>query len=144
MYKLLVLFSMLGLMLAEKPKKTDCEEHREREQKSNAPLPMRLIPECDSKGDYKPLQCFQNSKFCSCWDKTGNPLTQPSGKIKACDCLVKQKEAKPGLLGAFKAQCEEDGKFKKEQCHGSTGHCWCVDPLTGEKKTEPKRGKANC
>lgn len=116
-----------------------------RESKSTAPLPMRLIPECDQKGDYKPRQCFKDSSFCACWTKTGHPVTQPSKKIKACDCLVQQHDVtKKGNVGAFKPQCEDDGKFKKVQCHSSTGHCWCAHPETGVKTTEPKRGKPKC
>ena len=32
----------------------------------------------------------------------------------------------PGLLGAFVPQCTVDGFYETRQCHGSTGHCWCV------------------
>ncbi|GFX18778.1 u24-ctenitoxin-Pn1a [Trichonephila clavipes] len=149
MLKTLVFILIVGVIVewscAER-EKSECEQHRERESKSFAPLPMHLIPECESNGDYKPLQCFKNSKFCACWDKSGNPATQPSGKIKSCQCLLQKHEAdKKGLLGAYKPQCEEDGKFKKRQCHGSTGSCWCTHPETGEKLTEPSRdASAEC
>lgn len=49
-----------------------------------------------------------------------------------------------GLLGAYKPQCAEDGKFQKVQCHSSTGHCWCAHPVTGEKTSESQRGKPKC
>merc|ERR1719384_1244136 len=29
-------------------------------------------------------------------------------------------------VGAFMPRCEADGSFSSKQCHGSTGHCWCV------------------
>ena len=35
------------------------------------------------------------------------------------------------MPGAFTPQCDEDGKFSKMQCHGSTGYCWCVLQNTG-------------
>ena len=31
------------------------------------------------------------------------------------------------MPGAFVPQCEDDGSYKKIQCHGSTGYCWCVN-----------------
>ena len=28
--------------------------------------------------------------------------------------------------------CEADGRYRKRQCRGSTGYCWCVDQETGK------------
>ena len=30
------------------------------------------------------------------------------------------------LLGAYRPQCNDRGLYHLKQCHGSTGHCWCV------------------
>lgn len=30
-------------------------------------------------------------------------------------------------MGTYVAQCKADGSWEPKQCHGSTGHCWCVD-----------------
>uniref|UniRef100_A0A3B4U5M5 Thyroglobulin type-1 domain-containing protein n=1 Tax=Seriola dumerili TaxID=41447 RepID=A0A3B4U5M5_SERDU len=38
------------------------------------------------------------------------------------------------LYGAFVPQCEEDGQYTPLQCHGSTGHCWCVDSNGEERR----------
>uniref|UniRef100_A0A8C2WKY9 Thyroglobulin type-1 domain-containing protein n=1 Tax=Cyclopterus lumpus TaxID=8103 RepID=A0A8C2WKY9_CYCLU len=31
------------------------------------------------------------------------------------------------VVGAYVPQCEDNGQYTASQCHGSTGHCWCVD-----------------
>ena len=61
-------------------------------------------------------------------------------------CQVARDSAPSGLLGAFIPECKEDGSYKEKQCHGSTGHCWCVDQsgkeIDGSRKSasegEPK------
>ncbi|XP_054655579.1 nidogen-1 isoform X1 [Dunckerocampus dactyliophorus] len=30
-------------------------------------------------------------------------------------------------VGQYIPTCDEDGNYEPMQCHGSTGHCWCVD-----------------
>uniref|UniRef100_A0A673FYD1 Nidogen 2a (osteonidogen) n=1 Tax=Sinocyclocheilus rhinocerous TaxID=307959 RepID=A0A673FYD1_9TELE len=37
------------------------------------------------------------------------------------------------LVGAFIPQCDEEGQYRPQQCHGSTGHCWCVDSRGQER-----------
>ncbi|XP_062512900.1 SCO-spondin-like [Corticium candelabrum] len=32
-----------------------------------------------------------------------------------------------GLIGCFVTSCEPDGSFSSQQCHPSTGYCYCVD-----------------
>ena len=44
------------------------------------------------------------------------------------------------MLGAFAPECEADGSFKQKQCYDSTGHCWCVDTLTGEEVKGTRKG----
>uniref|UniRef100_A0A1V1WBH2 Putative venom protein n=1 Tax=Superstitionia donensis TaxID=311983 RepID=A0A1V1WBH2_9SCOR len=138
---IVVLISIAGTLAQ---KKTECQESREKALKSNARI-KAIIPVCDTNGDYAGLQCHEGSKFCSCWRKDGTPITQPSGKIKACEChRQKDESSKKGLIGAFIPQCAEDGKFHKKQCWGSTGHCWCADPETGKNTTQRVRGKLSC
>ena len=38
------------------------------------------------------------------------------------------------VVGIYSPQCNEDGSWKKLQCHGSTGFCWCVDSEGNEVK----------
>ncbi|XP_065662150.1 uncharacterized protein LOC101241534 isoform X5 [Hydra vulgaris] len=45
----------------------------------------------------------------------------------ACEKLA----AKKKLPGSFVPKCNADGSFEKQQCHSSTGFCWCAHPKTG-------------
>ena len=42
------------------------------------------------------------------------------------------------VVGIYSPQCNEDGSWKKLQCHGSTGFCWCVDN-EGNRVKQPFR-----
>ncbi|GFS55025.1 u24-ctenitoxin-Pn1a [Trichonephila inaurata madagascariensis] len=104
-----------------------------------------MVPNCDANGDYMPMQCYQGSNMCSCYDKSGNPITQPSTTLKSCKCLVERHEVESrNLIGSYIPQCEEDGTYQKSQCVGSIGVCFCVNPMTGEKKGDVTRGGVNC
>ncbi|KAK4336716.1 hypothetical protein RND71_043560 [Anisodus tanguticus] len=73
---------------------TDCEHHRERELRTGENLPGHLIPECDSEGNYKPLQCHgdddEDKRACQCWAKDGKILTAPSFSLRSCECALKR------------------------------------------------------
>ncbi|KAG7466181.1 hypothetical protein MATL_G00162000 [Megalops atlanticus] len=50
-------------------------------------------------------------------------------------------------LGTFIPQCDEEGQYRPLQCHGSTGHCWCVDSRGQERagtRTPPGTPPTNC
>ena len=32
----------------------------------------------------------------------------------------------------FIPECIGEGRYRAEQCHNSTGYCWCVDSQTGK------------
>ncbi|GIX81182.1 u24-ctenitoxin-Pn1a [Caerostris extrusa] len=125
--------------------KTDCEEHRERELKSDTKV--KLVPKCDKNGEYEALQCFQGSPFCMCWRPDGSHITDPSMKIKTCACHVhKDRElarSAKGIIGNFVPACNENGTYAKKQCHGSIGYCWCADEK-GNKVSENVRGELKC
>ena len=58
--------------------------------------------------------------------------------ITLVNSLPCNKITAPGLVGAYSPQCNEDGSWKRLQCHGSIGYCWCVNN-EGEKTREPFR-----
>ncbi|GFQ94419.1 uncharacterized protein TNCT_239591 [Trichonephila clavata] len=106
---------------------------------------MEMEPKCDEKGKYLFMQCFKGSKFCACFSKRGFPITPPLSFLKSCKCLVKKnKKESSGMIGGYVPQCEEDGTFKKQQCHYSTGYCYCADPYTGKRTTKPSRDDPKC
>ncbi|GIY42970.1 u56-Theraphotoxin-Sfo1a_1 [Caerostris extrusa] len=106
---------------------------------------MRLIPKCEDNGDYAGLQCFNDSNFCACWTKTGDPITPPSTQLKSCNCLrAKYEGEKDNHIGSYVPQCGSDGSFDKKQCHGSVGVCFCVDTMTGRKTSEVTRDDLKC
>ncbi|XP_054711685.1 U24-ctenitoxin-Pn1a-like [Uloborus diversus] len=143
MWKLLYLLLVVVLAGETSQGKSDCEEHRERELKSNNPV--RLVPTCDKNGDYEPMQCFEDRFACACWDKVGRPLTPANSTIKSCDCVLENYNArKQGLLGGYIPQCSDDGRYEKVQCHAGTGFCWCADTNTGKNVTKPARGSPTC
>ncbi|GBN18258.1 U24-ctenitoxin-Pn1a [Araneus ventricosus] len=115
MMRILILLVVAMAVITESVQAlSDCEEHRNREMKSSAPLPMRLIPNCDKNGDYLPMQCFKSSKFCRCYSKDGDLLTPPSTKLKSCDCIAKKNEMqKKNAAGSSIPQCNADGTYKK-------------------------------
>ncbi|XP_023238420.1 U24-ctenitoxin-Pn1a-like [Centruroides sculpturatus] len=136
---LILLIGVALIAISSAQKKSECQEHREKASKSSAPV--KVVPICESNGDYAALQCHNEGKFCSCWRKDGTPITQPSTKIKSCVCHRDRDDKLKNSKGATVPECSEDGKFKKKQCSGSSGQCWCVDPETGIKN---KRNVNNC
>lgn len=139
-----------------------CQEHRERELRNRQ---SPLIPECDHNGDYKDKQCHPPSadrtRFCQCWAPNGIVLSPPSKTTDTCKCLSdRYKALNPSgstdgngydsegnqrrMIGQFIPECETNGKFRKRQCQGYTGQCWCVDQMTGEQTGESLIGNANC
>uniref|UniRef100_A0A1V1WBF6 Putative venom protein n=1 Tax=Superstitionia donensis TaxID=311983 RepID=A0A1V1WBF6_9SCOR len=122
--------------------KSECELHREREQKRIGV--GKLVPECEENGDYKGLQCHGGTRFCQCWDIKGHPITPPSMFLKSCECHREKKIAEEGdIIGAFIPRCKKNGKYEKKQCWASTGTCWCVDE-DGKKTSDPTRDDIDC
>ncbi|KAA0710949.1 Nidogen-2 [Triplophysa tibetana] len=146
--------------------KTRCEHHRDGAQGGTDGLPLigAFIPECDEEGQYRTQQCHRSTGYCWCVDGTGQerPGTRspPGSPETNCDEPVRPKTrcehhrdgaqgGKDGLplIGAFIPQCDEEGQYRTQQCHGSTGHCWCVDGTGQERpgtRSPPGSPETNC
>ncbi|XP_051723981.1 nidogen-2 isoform X42 [Ctenopharyngodon idella] len=146
--------------------RTQCEQHRDSLQSGNDGFPRvgAFIPQCDEEGQYRPQQCHGSTGHCWCVDSRGQeragtrtpPGTprincdEPGHPKTQCeqhrDSLQSRKDGVP-LAGAFIPQCDEEGQYRPQQCHGSTGHCWCVDSRGQERagtRTPPGTPRINC
>ncbi|XP_049425849.1 nidogen-2 isoform X2 [Epinephelus fuscoguttatus] len=165
--------------------KSQCEQHRDSLQSGaehgGRPIVGAFIPQCDSDGRYRPLQCHGSTGHCWCVDERGRERagtrTPPGTAPTDCDKPDEPERPKTHcehhrdsvqttspegypILGAYVPQCDDDGQYRSLQCHGSTGHCWCVDergqeragtrtpsgtqPKDCDKPDEPERPKTHC
>ncbi|XP_053488796.1 nidogen-2 [Ictalurus furcatus] len=149
----------------ERPK-TQCEQHRDRlhDRGDSLPVPGAFVPRCDDEGRYESLQCHGSTGHCWCVDSRGQERegtrTPPGTPHANCDAPERPKtpceqrrdgaqRSADGLpvAGSFVPQCDEEGHYRPRQCHGSTGHCWCVDSRGQERagtRTPPGTPPANC
>ncbi|KAI4885762.1 hypothetical protein NFI96_031285 [Prochilodus magdalenae] len=152
----------------ERPK-TQCEQHRDslRSGADGYPLVGAFVPQCDDEGQYQPLQCHGSTGHCWCVDSRGEERagtrTPPGSPTTDCSAPVHPERPKTQceqhrdsvqsrsngypLIGAFVPQCDEEGQYRPQQCHGSTGYCWCVDSRGDERhgtRTPPGSPTANC
>ncbi|XP_061571402.1 nidogen-2 [Cololabis saira] len=148
--------------------KTHCQHHRDRVHSSSPdgrPVAGAYVPECDENGQYRPRQCHGSTGYCWCVDSRGEERagtrTPPGSPSVDCDRPERPKspcehhrdgvettspEGFP-VLGAYVPQCDENGAYSPQQCHGSTGHCWCVDSRGQERpgtRTPPGSPSVDC
>uniref|UniRef100_A0A4W6BYQ7 Thyroglobulin type-1 domain-containing protein n=1 Tax=Lates calcarifer TaxID=8187 RepID=A0A4W6BYQ7_LATCA len=126
-----------------------------------------FIPQCDSDGRYRPLQCHGSTGHCWCVDSSGQeragtrtpPGTAPKdlsirGTFRPktyCEqhrdsVQTTSPEGYP-IPGVFVPQCDDNGQYRPLQCHGSSGHCWCVDSRGQERpgtRTPPGTPSTEC
>uniref|UniRef100_A0A3B3ZN78 Thyroglobulin type-1 domain-containing protein n=1 Tax=Periophthalmus magnuspinnatus TaxID=409849 RepID=A0A3B3ZN78_9GOBI len=151
--------------------KTQCEHHRDSVQTSTPegqPLVGAYVPQCDENGQYSSRQCHGSTGHCWCVDSTGQerPGTRSSPGTPRVDCNKPDQPQRPKthcehhrdsvqttspegypILGAYVPQCDAEGQYLPQQCHGSTGHCWCVDTTGQERagsRTEPGVPPKDC
>nr|XP_020447648.1 nidogen-2 isoform X2 [Monopterus albus] len=166
------------------PPKTHCEQHRDSIQTTSPegyPLVGAYVPQCDANGQYTPLQCHISSGYCWCVDSRGEERpgtrTPPGTAPKDCDRPDEPERPKTHceqhrdsvhttspdgypVPGVFVPQCDAEGQYTPRQCHGSIGHCWCVDsngqerpgtrtqpgapPVDCDRPDEPERARTHC
>ncbi|XP_032361991.1 nidogen-2 isoform X17 [Etheostoma spectabile] len=154
----------------ERPK-THCEHHRDGVQTTSPegyPLVGAYVPQCDADGQYTPLQCHSSTGHCWCVDSRGQEKagTRTSPGAPPTDCHKPDEPERPKthcehhreraqttspegypIVGAYVPQCDADGQYTSLQCHGSTGHCWCVDGRGQERagtRTPPGTPSVDC
>ncbi|XP_056882960.1 nidogen-2 isoform X20 [Takifugu flavidus] len=164
----------------ERPK-TQCQQHRDSVQTEGFSVPGVFVPQCDANGQYTSKQCHSSTGHCWCVDSNGQERagTRTPPGAPAVDCDRPDEPERPKthcqhhrdsvqttspegypILGAYRPQCDDNGQYIPQQCHGSTGHCWCVDSngreragtrtSAGEQRKdcdspdEPERPKTQC
>uniref|UniRef100_A0A674C4Y2 Nidogen 2 n=1 Tax=Salmo trutta TaxID=8032 RepID=A0A674C4Y2_SALTR len=153
----------------ERPK-THCEHQRDSVQTTSPegyPIPGVFVPECDEQGQYRALQCHGSTRHCWCVDSRGQERAGtrkgPSTGQPNCDepdhperpkthCehqrdSLQSTSPEGNVDGAFVPQCDEQGQYRALQCHGATGHCWCVDSRGQERagtRKPPGTSQPNC
>jgi hypothetical protein len=67
---------------------------------------------------------------------------------RAGPCTEERQRLGQEMPGKFVPQCTESGYYQSQQCHGSTGYCWCVNPDTGKEldgsRVAPGHGQPMC
>eukprot|EP00062_Callorhinchus_milii_P004218 gi/632942351/ref/XP_007886366.1/ PREDICTED: nidogen-2 isoform X2 [Callorhinchus milii] len=139
------------LVPTERPK-TACEYQRDKVNAEYSPHGARpsvgfYAPECDEEGEFRPLQCHGSIGQCWCVNERGQEIPGsrtfpgtdqpqcglPERPKTACEDQRDKVNAEYSLYGArpsvgfYAPECDEDGKFRPLQCHGSIGQCWCVN-----------------
>uniref|UniRef100_I3K1N7 Nidogen 2 n=1 Tax=Oreochromis niloticus TaxID=8128 RepID=I3K1N7_ORENI len=148
--------------------KTHCEHHRDSVKTTSAdgyPIVGVYKPQCDAKGQYLPQQCHGSTGYCWCVDSRGEERagtrTPPGAPPVDCDrperakthCEHHRDSVKTTgadgypITGVYKPQCDAEGQYLPQQCHGSTGYCWCVDSRGEERagtRTPPGAPPVDC
>uniref|UniRef100_A0A087XDF4 Nidogen 2 n=1 Tax=Poecilia formosa TaxID=48698 RepID=A0A087XDF4_POEFO len=121
------------------------------------------IDECSSSPCHISARCVnaQGSFQCQCLpgfhgdgflcSPQADPLDQSERLKTPCEHHKERVQASSSreypVAGAYVPQCDADGQYIPLQCHGSTGHCWCVDSSGQERagtRTAPGATPADC
>ncbi|KAM5129328.1 nidogen-2 [Mantella aurantiaca] len=95
----------------------ECTERRCHPDASCANVPGSFSCRCNPGFTGDGFQCTQAPD-------DGQPST-PCLEMRRA--LAHPRGPRPPIIGAFVPECDAEGNYVPRQCHGSTGHCWCVD-----------------
>ncbi|XP_029464896.1 testican-2 isoform X2 [Rhinatrema bivittatum] len=88
---------------------------------------------CDTYRDGR----VSTAEWCFCFWREKPPCLVELEKIQIQEAAKK----KPGV---FIPSCDEDGYYRKMQCDGNSGECWCVDQLGRELTGTRIHGNPDC
>ncbi|KAK6309530.1 hypothetical protein J4Q44_G00194110 [Coregonus suidteri] len=136
----------------ERPK-THCEKHRDGVQMtspSGQPIVGAFVPQCDEQAGGRQERAGTRKGPGTGRPKCDEP-DRPERPKTHCeqhrDGVQTTSPSGQRIVGAFVPQCDEQGLYRASQCHGSTGHCWCVDSRGQERagtRKGPGTGRPKC
>ncbi|GAB6028156.1 hypothetical protein CHUAL_002366 [Chamberlinius hualienensis] len=88
-----------------------------------------FLEHCDINRD----MLVSSQEWCKCFDKSEKPCTSSRNRARL-----------NSGVGTYIPDCDEVGYFKQNQCHASTGQCWCVDKHGVEYPNSRMKGKPDC
>ncbi|KAL8168682.1 UNVERIFIED_CONTAM: Nidogen-2, partial [Gekko kuhli] len=137
-----------GVQCAPVQRLTRCEHERLYATQQGSPIPGGPhVPQCDSQGNYRPLQCHGSTGECWCVGGDGREVSgsrRPPGASPP-PCGAPEPTQRPQTMcerwrqsllehyggssrdDQYVPQCDPLGNFSPLQCHGNSGYCWCVD-----------------
>ena len=105
----------------------------------NPPLrcPAASVSQCTTTTCLTNANC-SSGEMCCPTSSCGTTCLRGETPTPLCP-IVRDQVSNTTLIGAYLPTCEADGSFTPIQCHGSTGYCWCVDPVSGVPQSDMVR-----